>query len=125
MLPIWIKLSLMAVGATLGAWARYYLEQMMHSGWSVWVINTASCFLMGLLVGFLTVSSWGTAHKEGFHLLLLYGFVGGFATFAHFVFWCVEYFRQGEITLSTIYFATSLLAGFVCMLFGLWLGTKF
>lgn len=124
MIPLWLKLLLIASGASLGAWARYFMEQAVSTALAVWIINVSSCFIMGLCASYLIVSPWGIAHKEGFHLLLLYGFVGGYATFAHYIYYVVEYFKWGHASLSAIYMATSVVAGLATMIAGMWVGSK-
>lgn len=124
MVAIWLKLLLIAVGATVGAWCRWGMEQLIHSSLAVWIINASSCLIMGLIAGFLLTCSWSQGHKDAAHLLLLYGFVGGYATFAHYIFYCVDYFKDGQLAMSAIYFVSSLVVGMGLMVLGLWIGSK-
>lgn len=123
-MPLLLKLLYIVIGASLGACCRYGLEELLHSSLAVWLINTSSCLLMGFGVGYLMASTMPSLHKETFHLLLLTGFAGGYATFAHYIFYCVEYFYKGQLMLSFIYTVTSLVVGVGCMVLGLWLGGK-
>lgn len=122
--PMWLKMVVIAAGAVAGAYARYFLEEWMKSGWAVWIINSFACLLMGVVLGYLSVCAWSQEHKDLFHLLVLTGFAGGFATFAHYIYYCVEYFKAGQAFLSFVYFATSLVAGFAFLLGGYWLGER-
>lgn len=121
---VFVKILLISVGASLGALCRYYLEQIIHTPLAVWIINTSSCFLMGLGVGFLLASSWGVGNKAAFHLLVLYGFAGGYATFAHYIFYCVDYLQKGQMMMSVMYMVTSVAVGLAFMALGLWTGSK-
>lgn len=112
------------VGAVIGAYARYYMEQVCSNGWSIFIINTFACLLMGGVLGYFSVSSWSATHKELFHLLVLTGFSGGLATFSHYIYYCIEYFNANQYLASAGYFIGSLVAGFAFMLGGYWLGAK-
>lgn len=123
-MPLIVKLLLIAGGASLGAICRYLMEHAMDTAVAVWVINVSSCFLMGFIFAWIMGSDWAEAHRQGAHVLLLTGFVGGYATFAHYVFYCVDYFKSGHLGLSALYLVTSVAAGLLFMAAGLWLGSK-
>ncbi len=119
-----IKLLMVAAGGALGTICRYLLESTFKSNLITWSINTMGSFLMGLLFGWMLMSSMSAGRKDALYLLLMSGFCGGFSTFAHFAIISVNYFRDGAIAAGVGYVLVTMLAGLVCCFAGFLIGTK-
>lgn len=123
-MSIWVKILIVAAGGALGTVGRFLLEQITRQPYGVWFINTLASLLMGLLFGIFIMAPWSQTHKETFQLFLMVGVMGGFSTFAHYMLYCVNYFREGQEIFSIVYMVSTILVSLVCMLLGLAIGMK-
>ena len=116
------RLLFLAVAGAAGTLARYgsvtLFLRHVPSGfpWGVFAVNTAGCFLFGLV--------WVLAEERGWvgadvRLVALTGFLGAFTTFSTFAFDNVQLARggswlfvAGNLVLSNAAGVTAVLAGF-------------
>ena len=119
-----IDILLVGLGGFAGAIARYVLGGwVLHQTlgakfpWSTFVVNIAGCLIMGLLSGLAERLEWFTPQAR---LLLLTGLLGGFTTFSAFGLETVHLLRRGEIWISTLYAAGSVI---ICVA-AVWVGLK-
>jgi len=104
-----------AIGGTLGCWARYAMTNMIQSiygrdfPYATLLINVLGSFLMGFLfietLERLAVSPY-------IRIGILTGFLGGFTTFSTFAMETLLLAEQGEGGKSILYVALSLILGF-------------
>src|SRR5579875_730816 len=104
-----------AIGGTLGCWARYAMTNLIQSiygrdfPYATLLINVLGSFLMGFLfietLERLAVSPY-------IRIGILTGFLGGFTTFSTFAMETLLLAEQGEGGKSILYVALSLILGF-------------
>jgi CrcB protein len=108
---------LVAVGAALGAPARYLLGLWLNGRaplpWGTFVVNVAGSLVLGLLVGL------GTG--EHAYALLGVGFCGAFTTYSTFA-WEAHTLVQLNRVHATAYTVLSAVAGVAAAGLGWWLG---
>jgi CrcB protein len=115
---IWV-----AFAGGCGAVARYGLNALITtnrahlSGWSTLVINLTGSFLLGLLVGSITL---GTVDPE-LQLILGTGFLGGYTTFSTACVESARLLRAGECRLAALLSGTMLLGSVLAAGLGMWL----
>jgi CrcB protein len=112
-----IVLSFLLVGAggALGALARYGFGLLVSGrilaerGWPVatFAENVGGGFLMGLLVGWLSLRGAGT--QEELRLFLGVGILGGFTTFSAFSLEMFDMIQRGSPGLALLYGAASVI----------------
>ncbi|GGR18609.1 fluoride efflux transporter CrcB [Deinococcus ruber] len=127
-MPIWIGIAL---GGALGALARSALSTLVQgrlSGghWAGFplgtlLINVLGSFLLGLIMA-LNLRGLLSAPLR---LALGTGFVGAFTTFSTFEWESSALLRGGEGLRAGLYIFGNLLAGYVAVLLGRWLGERF
>ena len=109
-----VTLIAIAVGASLGAWARYGLALFMNGrGWLPWGTFTANAvggFMVGLAIGYIS------ANREAsplFRLFFITGFLGGLTTFSSFSAEVTTLLIDGDVlrglALAALHLAASLL----------------
>lgn len=119
---LWIGL-----GGFLGTILRYGIGVACQSSAGVhgfpiatWVVNTAGCFLMGILQG--------AALKSGFSkeisLVLGVGVLGGFTTFSAFGWDWMRLMQANRHAMAVGYVLVTLGCGFVAVYAGLMLGGR-
>jgi CrcB protein len=123
-MSILLKILLVGGGGAIGALIRYALESCLKTVFATWVINTVGSFLMGLFFGWLLVAPWSSGRKDMFYLLFMCGFCGGFSTFAHYSLICVNYFKDGNVVAGIGYMVTTVLAGLICCIVGIYVGSR-
>lgn len=85
---MWTNILLVGFGSMIGGVSRYLVSEGMRHWINItfplatFIVNTAGCFLIGLLAGMLHSSSiyFSEQHK----LLFIIGFCGSFTTFSTF-----------------------------------------
>lgn len=111
-----IPLLLVALGGALGSVARYLAAQGVSRWaqsafpWGTLFVNIAGCFLIGLLM--VWVSKSGEA-RENARLLLVTGLMGGFTTFSSFSWETWRLIEDGRLAWAG---ANVLLSVAVCLL---------
>ncbi len=109
-----VTLIAIAVGASLGAWARYGLAVCMNGrGWVPWgtfMANAIGGFLVGLAVAYLS------ANRDAsplFRLFFITGLLGGLTTFSSFSAEVTTLLIEGDLlkglALAALHLAASLL----------------
>jgi CrcB protein len=116
-----------AVGGTLGCWARYGMTILVQTiygrdfPYATLSINVLGSFLMGFLfietLERLTVSAY---IRTG----ILTGFIGGFTTFSTFAMETLLLAEQGEGGKSILYVALSLVLGLMAAVGGAYIARK-
>jgi CrcB protein len=110
-----------AIGGTLGCWARYGMTNLVQAiygrefPYATLAINVLGSFLMGFLfietLERLTVSPY-------VRIGILTGFIGGFTTFSTFAMETLLLAEQGDVGKGALYVALSVALGFVAALSG-------
>ena len=116
------KLMLMAgIGGFVGTCCRFLINRLFLSFWKLpfpmatFIINILGCLAFGLLGGWLQKSG---LLQPKLNALLIVGFCGGFTTFSTFSFESLSLGMNGEVFISFLYIALSIILG----LLATWLG---
>lgn len=116
---------LVMLGGGIGSAFRYAFSLgfntiFTHFPLGTWLANVLSCLLLGVLVSLFEARIL----SENARILLIVGFCGGFSTFSTLI-------NESNLLLSknfrfdlVLYLLGSLVAGYLALLFGLWLGKK-
>ena len=113
------QLLLVALGGAIGSAMRYLTAILLarHYTGSIplatLVVNVLGCFLIGLLVGLCSETTY-------LRLLFITGFCGGFTTFSTFTAESYVMFREGAYGLALLYIAGSVLIGLLALWVGLY-----
>ncbi|MGW1846252.1 fluoride efflux transporter FluC [Streptomyces sp. NPDC001966] len=88
-----------AIGGAAGAVARYGAERLWPTGasafpWTILLVNTVGCFLMGVLM--VTLKRRFPGAPRLISPLLGTGFLGGFTTFSHYTDNVRQLFENGR-----------------------------
>ena len=116
------QILLIGGGGALGSVGRYALQQAVQGSFGrPWPLGTAAvnglgCLLAGLALGWLERS--GPASGEGWRLLLLTGFCGGFTTFSAFALESVALLRGGQLAAAALYAGGSVAGGLLLAALG-------
>jgi CrcB protein len=104
-----------------GAWARYRVGRALadRAGplpWATWLVNISGCLLLGALEA-ARPGGWAARTVLGT------GFVGAYTTFSTF---CVEVLLlwQARPRRAVAYAAASVVAGFLAVAAGTWVGSR-
>lgn len=113
-----------AVGGTLGCWARYWLTGFVQHAvgrgfpYATLLINVLGAFLMGFLfVETLERISLAPALRTG----LLTGVLGGFTTFSTFAMETLLLVEEGAVIKAVLYVTLSLVLGLAGAFAGVYL----
>lgn len=116
------KLMLLAgAGGFIGTCCRYLTNRLYLTYFktslplSTFTVNIIGCFLVGLILGFLNRSGIVSPKLNAF---LVVGFCGGFTTFSTFSYETFTLGTNGDLFVSFLYVALSIIAG----LLSVWLG---
>jgi CrcB protein len=119
-----MKFVWIALGGAMGAIARYSVGVWVYERvgtrfpYGTLVINVTGCFLMGLAMSLLD------SHLDlnpAWRYAVPVGFIGAYTTFSTFEYETLHAMQNGQVATAFIYFAGSLVMGFV----GVWLGMQF
>jgi CrcB protein len=120
---MWTYIAI-AIGGTLGCWARYAMTNLVQSIWgrdfpyATMSINVLGSFLMGFLFVFtlerMTISP---AMRAG----ILTGVLGGYTTFSTFEMETLLLVQQGEAVKALLYIFLSVVLGFACAFAGVYI----
>lgn len=110
-----------AIGGAIGSVLRFLTTVLVSKFWSnhfplaTFMVNVVGCFLIGILMGFLTKNALDNSNLKYF---LVTGFCGGFTTFSAFGIENVTLLQNNNTILAFAYMAVSILLS----LFAVWLG---
>jgi CrcB protein len=120
---LWTYLAI-AVGGTLGCWARYAMTVVIQAAWgnafpyATLSINLIGSFLMGFLF-ILTLER--LIIPPEMRTGILTGVLGGFTTFSTFEMEVLQLVERGEIIKMALYVGLSVGIGFLGAFFGAYL----
>lgn len=123
-MSIWLKLLIVAAGGAIGTLGRFLLEQITRVPYGLWLINVVGCLLMGFFFGLCVAAPWAQGVKSSFKLFFMVGFVGGFSSFAHYILYTANYFREGQFIYGWTYLLSTLVVGLLCVFAGMVAGMK-
>jgi len=111
-----------ALGAALGAPARYGMAQLIHVApdsfpWATFVTNISGSVALGLLLALILERFPPTVYVRPF---VATGFLGAYTTYSTFAVETDLLIKQGHAALGIGYAAASLATGFLAVWAGLW-----
>jgi CrcB protein len=116
------NILLVGLGGGGGSMLRYMCQRWLgdafpHSfPWGTFAVNSAGCFLIGLIWG-LTFKTFDA--NEHWKLFLMAGICGGFTTFSAFTLEGIGLLKEQKIGLFFLYVAGSVVAGLALTLIGM------
>ncbi len=117
-------LLLVALGGSLGAVARYTIDQLaityLNSSLAgTFIVNISGSFVLGLLLG---ITSANNIWPEGPKLFLSVGFLGSYTTFSTLSVATIHSAQKGDIYTAIINMGVSIVVGLSAALLGILLG---
>ena len=116
-------LLLVGLGGGVGSMLRLLTSRLsvryISADWlllGTFIANMVGCFLIGLLVGWLLLSS---EKNHELPLLLITGFCGGYTTFSAFALENVQMWQSGFTLFSFLYIFASVAVGLLAVWGGL------
>jgi fluoride exporter len=114
-------LGAVALGATLGAPARYGIAQVIHVApgtfpWATFVTNVSGSFALGLILALILERFPPTRYLRPF---VATGFLGAYTTYSTFAVETDLLIKQGHAAVAVAYAAASLVIGFVAVWAGI------
>jgi len=111
-----------ALGAALGAPARYGIAQVIHVSagsfpWATFVTNVTGSFVLGLFMALMLERFPPTLYLRPF---VATGFLGAYTTYSTFAVETDLLVKQGHVAVALAYAAASLVAGFSAVWAGIW-----
>jgi len=106
-----------ALGGAIGATSRYALSLWLlkpHTvfPWSTWTINLVGCLLAGV---FFALSQRYSILQQQPRLFFMVGILGGFTTFSSFGLETFQLLKQGHLNVALSYVLSSVLFGLVLL----------
>lgn len=113
---------LVGAGGFAGSYLRYLISAKVEQYFSsfpygTFTVNMVGCFLIGLILGWVTQSNVAPEYR----LLLATGFCGGFTTFSTFSYEGLALLQNGQLVQAFLYMGLSLLIGFLAVWLGLYM----
>ncbi|GAB4204227.1 MAG: fluoride efflux transporter CrcB [Roseiflexaceae bacterium] len=119
---------LIALGAALGANARYLLSSWATARWGAafpygtLLINVLGSLGIGVVLGLLAAR---TSTSPAWQPLLVTGFLGGFTTFSTFSFEIYRLITSGQLAQAALYVGGSVALGLAAVFAGIWIAKAF
>jgi fluoride exporter len=116
----WLQVLAVAVGAAVGALARWHAGLRLNAQWAGFPLGTllVNC-VGGLLVGIALAWFERTPH-EMLRLLLVTGFLGGLTTFSSFSGESLLLLQRGHVAMALGHSAAHLFGSLACAALGYW-----
>ena len=117
-------LLLVALGGSLGAVARYTIDQLaityLNSSLAgTFIVNISGSFVLGLLLG---ITSANHIWPDGSKLFISVGFLGAYTTFSTLSVATIHSLQKGDIYNAAINMGASIVVGLAAALAGIILG---
>jgi CrcB protein len=115
------KYFMVAIGGGLGSVLRFWVGGYVGSRFptrfpsGTFIVNCTASFLVGFVI---TLLSERTNWSPNWRYLIPIGFIGGYSTFSAFEYETFRVFQEGELLISGLNVALSVIVGF----FSVWLG---
>ena len=115
--------AVVALGATLGTPARFYISGAVARRfgetvpWGTFVVNVSGCLVIGIVAA--VALARGFSGGSFYWLLVATGFLGSYTTVSSFAVQTRALMRDGELRLAAIYGLLSLLCGLAAAALGL------
>lgn len=116
---------LVATGGAIGSVFRYLtslvINRWLHQAmpWGTFAANAIGCLLIGIMMGYFGKNN---IDQNGYKLLLITGFCGGYTTFSAFAFENFYLMQQGQTSVALFYIALSVISGILMVYMGYTLG---
>ena len=112
-----------ALGAALGAPARYGISQLIHVGsgsfpWATFATNISGSFVLGMFMALILERFPPTRYLRPF---VATGFLGAYTTYSTFAVETDLLVRYDHAAIGVAYAAASLAAGFAAVWTGIWI----
>jgi CrcB protein len=120
------KYLLVMAGAAAGGLGRFLLATAVASRYPhrIWygtvLVNLTGCFLIGLVMTFLTQRN----ADPNWRLLLVVGVLGGYTTFSSFTYETFALVKDGELGRGFANVAISVVGGYLALWFGVLLARR-
>jgi fluoride exporter len=111
-----------ALGATLGAPARYGIAQVIHVApgtfpWATFGTNVSGSFALGLFMAFVLERFPPSRYLRPF---VATGFLGAYTTYSTFAVETDLLVKDGHAAIGLVYAGASLVVGFLAVWAGIW-----
>jgi CrcB protein len=124
---MWQRLAYLALTGAVGTLCRYWLDGLVlrlmgqKFPWGILAVNALGCFLFGLV---FPLAEERLVISGETRFIILTGFLGAFTTFSTFTFQTTEFLRDSQWLLAGTNVIGQLVAGVLCMMGGLALGSR-
>jgi CrcB protein len=123
-----MALGLVAIGGMAGTAARYAMTLLVPSrhGWPVATlsVNLVGAFVLGLLLEALGRRGPDQGARRRARLVVGTGFCGAFTTYSALAVEIDLLLRTGQQTTAITYALTTVVAGFLMCIFGIWVAAR-
>jgi len=124
----WTVVMAVACGGAIGSVGRYatgvLMGRLLGTGfpWGTLVVNIVGAFLMGALIEALALRFSVSQEVRAFAAI---GLLGGFTTFSSFALDAAALFQRGQLGISFLYVAATLVAGLSALYLAIYLVRQF
>jgi fluoride exporter len=120
----WPALLCIAVGAVLGAWARYGLSVWLNQSLATLTANLVGGLLVGLAMAYFSQPELASKVSALWRLAIMTGFLGALTTFSTFSAEVVQKLQAGEIVSALAIASAHLVGSLLLTALGYWAMTK-
>jgi fluoride exporter len=114
-----LALSVIALGAVLGAWLRWWTSLLFNPLWQGFPIGTLAVNCVGGFVVGALLHWFNQSPNELLRLLLVTGFLGALTTFSAFSAESLQLLVQGRYALATVHSLAHVLGALLCAAAGM------